>query len=113
MPGRYTATFVPLATITGSFDCGMYPTFPVTFYATGVTTSIEDAPEENATILGVMEFVPKGTEAPMDTGFFVSHICHFMPKDSALITIKGLDDPLVRETLKKVQDARLDHSGKE
>ena len=34
------------------------------------------------------------------------HVVAFMPGNSALVAVKGMDDPKIIETLKKLQDAR-------
>ena len=106
VPGWYTATLTPSATISGSFDCGAYATIPILFNACRFDTSIKEVPKENAAVMGFMELLPKGEEWPADSGFFVASLCEFMPHESSLVTVKGLDDPIIHDTLVKIQGAR-------
>ncbi len=48
----------------------------------------------------------KDPEYPEDRHWIVSDICTFMPGQSALVVISGLEDPKVAATLKKIQGAR-------
>jgi len=102
--GKYRATFAPLASFAGTFDPGAFPAIPVIFYG-GKNSSIRDVPAHGSMVLAVMQFrLPEGDEKP--SGFIVSDICTFMPGESSLVRIDGLNDPRVLDTVKKLRDAR-------
>ena len=103
----YRATLAPRAAIAGPFDPSLYPTIPVSFDVSWTSSSIHEPPPNGATVMVVLQFMPKGGGNPVDSAFIVSDECEFMPGETALVVIKGLDDPRVAETLKKIQAARL------
>jgi hypothetical protein len=103
----YRATISPLATLAGSLDPSAHPDIPVTFYVSDMTSSIRRSvplPKDGATVLAVVQM--SKSDGDTVSGFIVSDICTFMPDESALVEIKGLDDPRVIATLKKLQAAR-------
>jgi hypothetical protein len=102
----YQATISPRATLGGTLDPSLHSSLPVRFYVSELTSSINRPPPEGATVMAVVQFLPKEAPGQQDAGFIVSDLCTFMPDRSALVVIKGLDDPRVAETLKKLQDAR-------
>ena len=102
--GRCFAAFSPVATLAGSFDPSAKATLVVEFYVSSTTSSIHHPPAEQSLVMVVYsrdyEIVPDRD------GFIVSAICEFMPSQSAMVSLTGLDDVCIAETLKKVQEAR-------
>src|SRR5262245_54394132 len=87
-PWNYKITLAPIATMSGSFDAGASDSLRLAFVCGTSTTSIEKPPRGGDTIMVVIR---------EDEGvtYIVRDICKFMPDDSALVTIKGLDDPRI------------------
>lgn len=99
---EHQATFVPRATLAGSFDCSQHPRLRMRFFASETGgTSIKRAPAEGDLVLVVI-----GTGAGDDGYQVYSEYCAFMPGGEAMLTVRGIDDPRVAETLRKVQELR-------
>jgi hypothetical protein len=105
-PNRYRALCVPKAALAGSLDPSLYPALPVVFYVGKTVGSIEDLPRDGALVIAVLQLERTPDAKDKASAFIFSDICTFMPGESAMVVIKGLDDPRVAETLKKLQDAR-------
>lgn len=103
---RCIAVIVPRATLGGIFDPSLHPLLPVEFHFGEPTSSIRQPPKDGAIVLAVIKQVRATEKGQSDHGIIYSHICTFMPGESALVVLKGFDDPLIAETLKKLQDAR-------
>jgi hypothetical protein len=102
----YRATLKPRATLAGVLDPSVNAALPVNFYVSSMTSSISVPPQENDLILAVVRIRHAEQEGAPQTNWIVSETCTFMPNGSSVARIRGLDDPLVLETLKKVQAAR-------
>jgi hypothetical protein len=102
---RYRAEFLPKATIGGTLDPSLYPTLPAVFYVGKAVGAIAELPREGALVLAVLQLEREDRHAKASALIF-SDICTFMPGEAAMVVLKGLDDPRVTETLKKLQDAR-------
>jgi hypothetical protein len=104
-----------MASIAGTFDASEHPRFRVPLYTGSMTSSISIEPRVGNVILVVLLLGDRDTIA--------SDFCTFMPdrdevinvngvkvfqtaRASALVEIKGLGDPRVLETLKRIQEAR-------
>jgi hypothetical protein len=96
----------PLATIAGTFDPSIHPSLAVEFYSGGGTTSIRRSPHDGDTVLAVVRVQVLVQDDPVARNIVVSEVCTFMPERSALVVIKGLDDPAVTQTLTRIQEAR-------
>lgn len=106
VPNRYQATLIPLATLAGRFDASLQPALPVRFYVGLASSSIADPPPRRATVIAVVAVGLTNGSETKPSNWILSDICTFMPGESALLVIKGLADPRIAETLKKIQDAR-------
>jgi hypothetical protein len=111
--GVYKAVIIPKATVAGVLDPSVHPTIPVTFEVhlpelPGGITSIRQVPPEGATVLAVLEYLPINDHDEARVYRITPNICTFMPAQSGMVVIKGLDDPKVSETLKKIQRARAE-----
>ena len=104
------AILSPLATLAGTFDPSLHSSLPVEFYSDGVTSSIKDPPKQGATVLAVIRYQVLIHGDPDPRNLIVSEVCRFMPGNSALVVIKGMDDTRVNETLRKLQEARANPS---
>jgi hypothetical protein len=102
----YRATLVPLATLAGSFDPSLRPALRVRFYVSSLTSSVENAPPNGATVLAVIETSAIHGDETTASDWVRSDVCRFMPDGSALVVLKDLNDPRLGETLKRLQDAR-------
>ena len=110
--GSHRATLRPIATIAGKFDPSVSEELIVQFYAAqfsgsiGPGTCIKNVPQKGAIILAVIApgFIEGDENKPMV--FIVSDACDFMPTSAGLLTISGLGDARVLETLKKIREAR-------
>ena len=98
-PAFYTATLQPEALLCGCLDPSLHPSLPVAFMAQALNTSIDQVPADGSTVLAVVS-MRDGRVG------IVSDSCRFMPGDSSLVSVTGLDDPKVAETLKRLQAAR-------
>jgi hypothetical protein len=103
---RYSGTFLPSATLGGTFDPSLHPKLPVRFYVGKANSSIEAPPPARAVVIAVIVTGMLHADEAQPSNWIRSDICTFMPNQSALVVIKGLDDPRTFETLKKLQDAR-------
>ncbi|HEX5243847.1 MAG TPA: hypothetical protein VFW23_11345 [Tepidisphaeraceae bacterium] len=95
-PSTERATLEPLCTIAGLLDPSDHRELHVVFYSDGMTSSIRSVPKRGDLILAVI----RGDD------FIVSDICRFMPDESSLVVVNGLNDPRIPGTLKRIQDAR-------
>jgi hypothetical protein len=94
------ATLEPTATLCGNFDASLCPSMKVSFNCDGgMTSSIAAVPAEGAAVMVVLE---RGENAVDITSAY----CMFMPGNSSLVAVNGLDDPKVKETLTRLQAAR-------
>jgi hypothetical protein len=105
-PSRYQATLVPEAMLAGNFDPSLHPTLLVSFDVGLGGSSIREPPADGATVLTVVVVNMLNGDDTVPSNFIIDDIFTFMPDQSGLVPIKGLDDPRVAETLKKIQDAR-------
>jgi hypothetical protein len=110
--GRYDALFTPSANIAGNFDCSACLELPVSFFidapgAAWLTSAITEVPANGSTVMVVLRFVPKGADKPSDSGAIASHLCEFMPHQSGMVVVNGVDDPAVAKTLLHIRRARL------
>ena len=92
--------------VTGTLDPSAHPTLPTVFYAGKAIGAIERAPQNGDLVMAVVKL-----ERPVDTNtgvstFIFSDICTFMPGKSAMVVLKSLEDAVVTETLKRLQEAR-------
>ena len=94
--GSHRATFEPLATLAGSLDPSAKRTLEVTFEGEVPSSSIHQAPKKGAMVLAVID---RGNRVVPD-------FCEFMPGFSSLVTIDGLGDKRVAETIERLQLAR-------
>jgi hypothetical protein len=102
----YSATLVPKATLAGALDTSLNPTLHVRFFASVLNASITGVPAEGDTIIAVIHIglIQRDEIEPSD---WISGLgWEFMPDSQALVVIKGLDDPRVEQTLKKIQEVR-------
>jgi hypothetical protein len=97
--GGYFATLRPTASLCGNLDPSLYPSLTVGFESGVQETSIQQTPTDGATVIAVV--VQEENRAGI-----ISDYCKFMPGASSLVIIRGLDDPKVAETLKRLQAAR-------
>jgi hypothetical protein len=104
----YQANLLPLATLAGKFDASLNPRLPVRFYALSSDTSIKQVPPDGVTVLAVIQVQVRQGDEVEESNWIVSDICSFMPDYSALVTLRDARDPLVRETLSRLQEARAD-----
>ena len=107
-PNEWAARFSPLMTLAGVFDPTERTGIPVSFYVEMRTSSVRELPpkgHEGSLVIAVLGIHDK--EQGNTKTFIVSDICTFMPDGSSLVVITGLDDPELVETIKKVQDGRL------
>jgi len=95
--GNYKATLIPYATLAGVFDPGEDSSLEVTFTC-GVPRpiSIKAVPKKGAIVLAVLG----GKDWVTDDD------CSFMPDRSALVTIDGMADKRVIETIRKLRLGR-------
>lgn len=115
--GVYKASINPEATLAGVLDPSVNPTIRVSFYVDppttqGVTTYVRNIPPAGATVLAVLEYLPINDQTEERAYRVTPNICTFMPEESGMVIIKGLDDPKVAETLKRIQKARAAAQGK-
>jgi hypothetical protein len=103
---RCSAILIPRASLAGIFDVSLHPVFPVQFYVGGPTSSIARPPLDDSFVIAVVRYVPAKETGESGHGVIYSHVCTFMPGQSALVVVNGLDDPKVGQTLKKLQHAR-------
>ena len=108
--GTHKAVLVPLATIAGSFDPSLHPTLPVHLWAGPAGTSISAPPAAGDLILAVIQAPNNWVNSKEHV--IVTDLCDFMrdegsPIGSSIAVLKGLDDPKIEQTLKRIQDARL------
>jgi hypothetical protein len=102
---RYRAVLSPKATLGGTLDPSLYPSLPAAFYVGKAVGAIEEAPPDGSLVMVVMQ-LDREDAADKPFAFIFSDICKFMPGESAMVLLKGLDDPLAAETLMRLQDAR-------
>ena len=102
----YRATLTPLATIAGGFDPSASPTLAVRFFAAKSGSAIDEVPKDGATVLVVIERDVTYADEQEPSVWIDSNKCPFMPGSAGLVTIDGLDDKRVPETLKRIRDAR-------
>jgi hypothetical protein len=93
----------PFATLAGNFDPSLHPTLEVDCY-TAPNSSIRKLPGQDSTVLAAVAL--SDPTDPADKHYVVSAWCTFMPEQSALVEINGLDDPLYASTLEKLQKER-------
>ena len=104
---QYQVTVDPLATLTGTFDCGLSARLAVRLYI-GFPGRIEAAPEPGATVLMLVyqksPLVPGAGPRP---GYVVSpDIVEFMPGGSGCVRVSGMEDKTVAEVMDRVRRAR-------
>jgi hypothetical protein len=107
-PIQERAILTPLATIAGNFDPSLHPSVTVSLSSRGfpVTTSIKSGPRPGAIVLAVLRFQVLVHDDPKPRNAIESNNCMFMPERSGMVTIKGLDDPVVQQTLTRIQEGR-------
>lgn len=102
-PSQHDATFVPRATLAGTFDPSLHPSLRVALFTGTGTTQLAEPPAEGALVLAVLRTKPfEGKEAT----YIYSDNCTFMPDNRGLVVIQGLDDPRVLKTLEMIQVRR-------
>lgn len=105
-PREHRAVLEPLATVAGSFDPSERQARTFRVFISQWGTTITTAPPKGAIIMAVVRTGVLAYDERIPSDWIVPDICKFMPEDKALVVIKGLDDPRVLETLRKIQDAR-------
>lgn len=103
---RYSATLTLKASLAGQLDPSLVATLDVMFYAEHYGSSIKTVPTEGTVVMALVRLRPSTTEDAGPKDLISSAFASFMPGESSLVAIKGLDDPRVDETLKKVRNAR-------
>jgi hypothetical protein len=93
----------PQATLAGKFDPSLRPSLTVRCY-TAPNSSIRSLPPEGSMVLAAVRL--RDVADPSDFDMAVSAYCTYMPQESALIEIKGMDDPVYLETLQRIQKER-------
>jgi hypothetical protein len=101
----YHATLELRASLCGNLDPSQQPTLKVGFECQTLTTSIRQLPADGATVIAVV----MGEDGRAG---ILSDYCDFMPGRSSLVTVSGLNDPIVLETLKRLQAARKARAAK-
>lgn len=107
-PNDHRATLRPLATIAGTLDPRTHPLLPVRLYAVADDSSIKRLPPDGATVLAVVRADMQQGHDQEPSNWVVSDTCTFMPEMAAMVTLRDARDPYVRETLKRIQEARAD-----
>jgi hypothetical protein len=94
--GTHQATLEPSLTLAGYCDPSAEVVLHVKFYCGTIATSIHAVPPTGAMVLAVMS----------NKDYVVSQACKFMPDESALVVIDGLNDARVMDTILKLRKAR-------
>jgi hypothetical protein len=103
------ATLLPVATIAGTLDPSVTPSLDVRFYRSDLTSSIKgELPKDGAIVLAAVIMGRHHADETEPSDWVDSDLVAFMPNRSGLVVIKGLDDPLVAETLQKIQAVRAE-----
>ncbi len=107
-PGHFTVTLSPMATLSGTFDCGLHSEIVSPLSTWMMVSSIKAAPERGDKVLAVVR--PKSVEGEDDTGadeyLITASLVTFMPGGSALVKVTGFEDPVVAEVLEKIRETR-------
>lgn len=103
----HRAVLEPLATLAGHLDPSAQSTIVVLLYAQAMGTSVHAAPEKGDWILAVIWAAATDGDERQKSLYIESAFCRFMPKDAAVVVIRGLDDSIVKETLTRIQTSRL------
>lgn len=112
--GNYTAVIEPMATLAGILDPSVHPVLPVRFgvdlpTAQSSSSYIRRVPPDGATVLAVVSCFTAESVAKAKREYWIAgSICTFMPEQSGMIAIRGLDDPKVILTLQRIQLARAE-----
>lgn len=96
----------PIATLAGTFDATSVETLEVEFYSGAPTTSIDGPPKAASLVMAVVRVQTLVHDDPIPRNLIVSENCMFMPGSSSLVAIKGLDDPLVIQTIERIRKRR-------
>ena len=110
--GNCVAILVPQATIAGHFDVAVHASIKIEFqYDVGSVfdpATVSKRPNENDIVMVVMDIMPKDDQNNEEFGDVLSRCrCTFMPEDCSMIVVKGLDDPVINETLHRIQNVRI------
>jgi hypothetical protein len=100
------ATLLPIATFAGTLDPSLNPKLEVRFYVGDRTSSVKGLPPDGATVLVAVIVGRHHADEKEGSDWIDSDLVAFMPNQSALVVIKGIDDPLVTQTLEKIRVAR-------
>lgn len=102
---KYRARLRPFGTLAGTLEPARWRTMDVVFESGTPTTSIRAVPVKGAKLLVVVlpdvQVDAKGTSQHMA----VSAVCAFMPEGAAMVSVNGFDDPLIQQTLERIQEA--------
>jgi len=98
---RYGAVLLPRGTLSGTFDCGQHAELSVTFHASDIYASISKPPKARDYVLAIIRPVNDRWVVPIDRS-------GIMPgKGWAMAVVSGPDDPVIIQTLKSIQAARI------
>jgi hypothetical protein len=99
----HTLTIEPLATIAGLFDPSKYATIKVALWA-ATESSVDAAPDRGSLILAVIHpYEVRGERRICIT----ASMCTFMPGGSACVTVTGMNDKRILQTLDWVREERV------
>ena len=101
--GELKLTFLPQATIGGAFDCGAESKIVADcWYATGGNSAIfGERPQKGTLVLALICMYESE-----DFYRVPNSNCPLLPNGQPLCVVKGMDDPVIAETLARVQKAR-------
>jgi hypothetical protein len=102
--GALKLTLLPQATLGGTFDCGAEPRIVADcWYATGGDSAVFP---DNRTRAGTLVLVLICMYESEDFRRVPNENCPLLPNRQPLCVIKGMDDPVIRKTLERIQNAR-------
>jgi hypothetical protein len=96
----------PLSTVAGTFDPSKGSQIKARAYIGTPFAVIQDLPSKGAIVLALIEPGNIGGDDARPFPCISPDICHFMPNEQGLFILKGLDDPLVHETLERIRKER-------
>jgi len=101
----------PLLTLAGNFDPSRQPVIKVRVAVTAPSSTIQSSsvtepPREGSIVLAVIGSGNIDSDDRRPFLWVASEICLFMPDEAGLVTLQGLSDKRILETLKKVRERR-------
>lgn len=108
--GNYEIVFSPLATLAGCFDATEAKALRAYGHLRSFGSSILEVPAKGSTVMVVLARFPLGGDPNKVDVFIQSEGCPFMPGASSMVTVDGLGDKRVLETIAKIRKARAEAS---